>query len=301
MLGHHPYRDLGDIERMRSLLSAGNAASPDCGYMHPGDLEWRVFTPHRYPLSELIEIWEDGDAVAGFGFLESESGFSWQVLPERRGTDLDLEILRWCVDATLRWRSGSGLAPLCTTETFADDTASNRLLESAGFRRTEAGWIGFRRSLEALPELRMSPGSVARGVRDEDIDSRASCQFEAFAPGSRTTAESWRAMMVNAAGYERSLDCVVVSADGLVAAGAMCWTDHRNKTGLFAPVATRPSYQRQGYGRALMLYGLHALREQGMTSAIVSTNRTNVAAEALYRSVGFIDRNRGFEYEYRPR
>ena len=37
-----------------------------------------------------------------------------------------------------------------------------------------------------------------------------------------------------------------------------------------------------------------------MTSAIVGTNRTNAAAQALYRSVGFQDRNHGFEYEYRP-
>lgn len=300
MSAHRPYRDRSDIARLNTLLAQGAAASPDSGYMHPGDLEWRAFGPHGFPLSELIEIWEDGAAVVGFGFLESQPGFSWQVAPDRRGTELDSEIAQWCLDGTLRWRSGNGLEPYAATETSAGDATRNALLESLGFRRSDTGWVGFRRSLDNLPPFDPLNGSVARSMRDDEVASRATCQFEAFSPGSRTTPDSWRAMMSAAPGYIRDLDSVVVTPDGIVAAAAMCWLDQHNKIGLFEPVATRPSFQRQGYGRALMLRGLHALRDHGMTSAIVTTNRTNIAAQALYRSVGFQDRDHGFDYEHRP-
>jgi ribosomal protein S18 acetylase RimI-like enzyme len=299
MIGHRPYRDPLDIARLEGLLSEGLSASPASAYLHPGDLEWRAFGPHGFPLSDLIEIWEDGDRVVGFGFLESQAGFSWQVAPDLRGSDLDREIARRCLDGTLRWRAENGLEPYAATETSVGDMTRNTLLESLGFRATEVGWVGFRRSLDDLPPIEPPNGSVARAMHNDEVDSRASCQFEAFSPGSRTTPDTWRALMSAAPGYVRDLDSVVVTPDGVVAAAAMCWLDERTGIGLFEPVATRPAFQRQGYGRALMLRGLHALRDHGMTSAIVNTNHTNVASQALYRSVGFQDRDHGFDHEYR--
>jgi ribosomal protein S18 acetylase RimI-like enzyme len=297
---HRPHRDAADFTACVAVLQAGLAASPDSGYLHPGDLAWRAFRPHGFPLPEVIEVWEDGARIAGFVLLESESGFSCQLLPHMRGGDLERELLSWAHDATLKWRAHHNLEPLCTIEVFADDAARITILESMGYRAIETGWVDFRRSLDAIAEPALADGWQVRGLREQDIDSRATCQSEAFSPGSRTTPDTWRHMMANAPGYDADLDSVVVTPDGTVAAAALAWADHATRIGVFEPVGTRPSFQRQGLGRACLYRGLRAMRDHGMTTAIVGTNRTNEPAKALYRSVGFEDRNRGFEYEWRP-
>jgi ribosomal protein S18 acetylase RimI-like enzyme len=282
------------------VLERGLAATPDAAYLHPGDLQWRAFGPHGFPLSELIELWAEGDEVVGFGFLESASGFSYEVLPERRGTDLEWEIIHWGHEGVLKWRTEQGLELLATVEVFADDAVRAEMLGRIGYQRTDTGFVAFKRGLDEIQSPVLSDGWEARGIREVDIDSRATCQYEAFSPGSRTTPETWRWLMANAPAYDTDLDSVVVAPDGRVASAAMAWLDTSNKIGLFEPVATRPAFQQQGLGRAALLRGLRAMREHGMTTAFVGTNRANAAAQALYRGVGFMDRNHGFEYEWRP-
>src|SRR5262245_55704838 len=104
-MNHRPYRGVDDLDSMTRVLAAGLASSRDSGYMHPGDLQWRAFGPHGFPLTELIEVWEKGGEVLGFGFLESADDFSAQVVPDQRGSELEREILAWCHDSLLRWRA----------------------------------------------------------------------------------------------------------------------------------------------------------------------------------------------------
>jgi ribosomal protein S18 acetylase RimI-like enzyme len=285
---------------MTAVLEAGLVTSLDSGYMHPGDLQWRVFGPHGFPLSEIIELWEDNGAIVGFALLESQTTYSWQVLPEFRGSALDAEIARWAHNATLRWRRENSLLLTCSVEVFDDDGPRISLLESIGYRRTEYEFVAFKQTLRDIPTPVLPAGFAARALEDADIESRARCQFEAFAPGSRTTAATWRALMGSSPAYRRELDSVVAAPDGTIVAAAMCWLDERNRIGLFEPVATRPDYQRRGMGRALMLRGLRALGDHGMATAFVSTNATNTAARALYTSVGFKPRNHGYEMTWRP-
>jgi GNAT superfamily N-acetyltransferase len=260
---HRPYADVSDIQAMHRVLVAGRKASPCSGYMHRGDLEWRAFGPHGYPLGDLIELWEDGGAVAGWALLSAD-GFDCQVMPQFRRTQLEGEIIEWAQRRTLQWRRAN-----------------------------------FQRSLEGdIPAPVVPDGWDVRGLRDEDIDSRATAQYEAFAPGSKTTPETWRHLMAHAPGYDRELDNVVVDPDGTVATGALTWVDPDNCVGLFEPVGTRPAFQRRGCGRAALLRGLRVLRDRGMSSAIVSTNATNGGAMALYRSVGFEERNQLCTYTF---
>jgi ribosomal protein S18 acetylase RimI-like enzyme len=76
----------------------------------------------------------------------------------------------------------------------------------------------------------------------------------------------------------------------------MAWLDIENAVGEFEPVATRPSYQRRGLGKAVLLRGLRKMRERAMRTAIVQTNASNDAAIALYQSVGFRIVGRSAEY-----
>jgi ribosomal protein S18 acetylase RimI-like enzyme len=265
--------------------------------MHCGDLEWRAFGPHGYPLGEIIEVWEDDRGIAGW-VLESAASFDCQVLPELRGSDAEREMLAFGQARVLTWRVAQGLDPQCAVEVYADDGLRIAVLEAMGYHASERGGVQFAQSLDR--EIRapvLDDGWEARGIRDTDIDSRAETQREAFAPGSKTTAVTWRHLMANAPGYDRDLDNVVVARDGTVVSAAMTWLDLENRVGLFEPVATRPAFQGKGFGRAVMLRGLRTLGDRGMATAIVQTNSSNAAAIALYTSVGFKEINRLVEYE----
>jgi ribosomal protein S18 acetylase RimI-like enzyme len=301
-LTHRPYRDAADLDGMSEVLFAGAAASPHCGYMHPGDLQWASFGPHGYPLAEILHLWMEGDTVLGWSLVSSADGFDYQVVPDLRGSPLERTIVEWTQAAIGKWRERNGLPPLCIVEkVFAGDHARITLLRSLGYTPSGRGAVYFTRPLDQLPEPPALPARwQVRGLRDADIDSRATCQSEAFAPGSRTTPATWRHLMTHSPGYHADLDTVVVTPDGIVATAALAWLDEHNKIGEFEPVGTRPAFQRMGCGRAALLRGLSAMRARGMTTAIVSTNATNAPAIALYKSVGFIERSRPVDYVLRP-
>jgi ribosomal protein S18 acetylase RimI-like enzyme len=80
---------------------------------------------------------------------------------------------------------------------------------------------------------------------------------------------------------------VVRSPDGRGAAACVIWLDPINKVGMFEPVGTHPAFQKMGLGKAVMREGLRRMKAAGMTNASVGTGADNVAAIALYRSLGF--------------
>lgn len=57
--------------------------------------------------------------------------------------------------------------------------------------------------------------------------------------------------------------------------------------GEIEPIGILPAWQGQGLGRALLLYALHRLREQGVQTARIATWSQNLPALHLYQSVGF--------------
>ena len=295
-----PFRDPSDVARMKRLVVEGRAASPHSGYMHCGDVDWRLFGPHGFPLEEIVRLWEDAGDLAGWALLSAD-GVDYQVHPSRRSSSLERSIIGWGQEQTLAWRLANRLAPNCVVECYVDDAERMALLEEMGYIRTDRGAVHFVRDLaDAIDEPAIWDGWAVRGLRQESVESRAAPQAEAFAPGSKTTPSTWRHMMANAAGYDPELDSIVAMPDGTIVSAALAWLDTHNRVGEFEPVGTRPACWRMGFARLAMLRGLRVMRERGMETAIVQTNATNAPAIGLYESVGFAIVNRSVEYEYVP-
>jgi ribosomal protein S18 acetylase RimI-like enzyme len=291
------YRDASDVERLKRVAARAFLQVP----CHPyAGVEWVVFGPHGFPPGEIVRIWEDdrGETV-GWVLLGSADSFDYRITPELLGTPLEETIIRWGMGGIRGWRKANNLDDRCVVECWDGDHSRAATLSNFGFAARETVGVVFTRPLnDEIPAPRVPGGWRVSGLDDAHIDSRAQTQYEAFAPGSRTTPKSWRYLMHNAPGYDRDLDNVAVSPEGNVCAAALVWLDSEGNVGEFEPVGTRPAHQRRGLGKAVLLRGLAKMRERGMRTAIVGTNATNTAAIALYRSVGFAIVNRVVAYEF---
>jgi [ribosomal protein S18]-alanine N-acetyltransferase len=61
-------------------------------------------------------------------------------------------------------------------------------------------------------------------------------------------------------------------------------------------IGTRPEARRQGHGRALILHGAEIARSAGAARLFLEVADDNVAAVALYRSLGFAEVGRRRHY-----
>ena len=88
-------------------------------------------------------------------------------------------------------------------------------------------------------------------------------------------------------GYDRQLDVVTVTPDGVIAAYVNGWLDPVNRIGDLGPVGALSEYRRQGLTRLALLECLRRMQARGMERACVSTGVNNVPAIRLYESIGF--------------
>lgn len=81
-----------------------------------------------------------------------------------------------------------------------------------------------------------------------------------------------------------------------------CWTKvHRTPVmGEIYVIGVDPDFQGRGLGRALTVAGLDHLATRGVPEAMLYVEETNIAAMALYRSLGFTEDHRETVYAAQP-
>jgi len=94
---------------------------------------------------------------------------------------------------------------------------------------------------------------------------------------------TWYRNIQTAPLYRRDLDLVAIAPGGAIAGFCTIWFDDVTRSAYFEPVATVPTHQRRGLGKALLTEGLLRLQRMGATRAFVGGY--SEAANALYRSV----------------
>jgi len=246
----------------------------------------------KIPLEEQVFLWEteDGQLAAclnpeerGIAFLQVDSTFhSLQLLEDMIAT----------AEAHLSITLESGQRRL---NIFLDsrDQLTQQVLARRGFQRNDRpGWseTQHRRSLEApLPPVPPTPGYTIRslggglellercyasglGFHDDDIH---------VARDNRDHPD-WYHHIQTAPLYRRDLDLVAVAADGSIASFCTVWFDDVTRTAYFEPVATVPTHQRRGLGKAVIFEGLHRLQRMGCQVAFIGGY--SQAANALYFS-----------------
>lgn len=169
----------------------------------------------------------------------------------------------------------------------ADGWPETDALADLGFAASGHAMTQYHQRLDRdLPGPALPAGYTLRTVAGpSEIPARVEVHRSAFAP-SKMTVEKY-SILVGLWPYAYDLDAVVEAPDGSFAAFTMCWLDREAGVGYFEPVGVHADHRRRGLGKAVNTFGLRLLQAAGARDALVYSDASNAASEALYRSVGF--------------
>ncbi|MCL4273820.1 MAG: ribosomal protein S18-alanine N-acetyltransferase [Anaerolineales bacterium] len=88
--------------------------------------------------------------------------------------------------------------------------------------------------------------------------------------------------------------CWVAELDGRVAAMLVGWliVDELH----IATIATHPDLRGQGIGKAILLHALRSARDEGVLKSFLEVRASNVTAQKMYKSFGYVEDGRRKEY-----
>lgn len=284
-----PFAGEDDYERMRGLLRACYAQTPDLACISVGDLDWWRGTSQDPRNIDQAQLWFDqGGGLAGFAWPSGEQ-VNLHTLPQHAAA-LDEQMLAWSEGWRLAQPAPEDGKPLLLIAwSLTANDQRNALYERRGYTRSEKAMIYRRRAAQGpLPEPPLPQGYRIRHVRgEEDLERRVAVHRDAFAP-SRMTVEKHR-MVMGLPTYRPELDLVAEAPDESFASFCIVWWDEPSRLGVFEPVGCHSEHRRRGLTKALMAEGLRRLQALGAQTAVVGSWYANDASNALYESLGFTE------------
>lgn len=283
------YRNAADLTLLQDFNAAAIAVTDHCGYLHPGDIPHHLYSGNRYyDPAEIMTIWEDQHGVAAWLLVgPRHKSFDAQVRPNLRGDDLERAVLQYAEDRTVvLMRRYAIPGDQIYADAFRGDSARLQLLADLGWQADdELPYVLNRLEIDSVIVPSLPQGFSYRSATGvEDADALAAVHNGAF--GALWTP-AWYRHVMQSPGYDPAHELVIQAPDGAFVAFAVIRLDHHNRIGVFEPVGTHRDYQRRGFGRAIMLYGLQQMAASGMEVASVAHFGDNEAARGLYQACGF--------------
>lgn len=241
-------------------------------------------------LGDVATLWESDERLVAFVMPDGGRGEAhMSVHPHLRSLELEEEMLTVAEERLARVQpDGSHKLAVWVPR---EDRLRREVVGRRGYAQsawTEHQW---RRDLSTPVEDAYVPkGYVIRSLGDGlELLERCYASGLGFHDGDIEAAvanrndPAWYRNIQNAPLYRRDLDLVAVAPGGAIAAFCTIWFDDATRSAYFEPVATVPTYQRQGLARALMTTGLQRVQRMGATMAFVGG--CSAAANALYEAV----------------
>jgi mycothiol synthase len=137
---------------------------------------------------------------------------------------------------------------------------------------------------DAPPPPDLTVRAFSRGPDDAPVHALVEEAMSGVPGTEPRSLESWQAAKVDREGWDPSLWLMHEDAGGL--AGVVLCERWEDGVGYVDYLAVAPRVRGQGLGRAMLLHGLAALRDAGLSVAELSVQGENASATRLYESVG---------------
>jgi mycothiol synthase len=247
---------------------------------------------HRALTQRLTALWEDasGRLVAYALIAQPGSSLTFQVHPQAQGQGIEEEAMAWGLAQMQLIARARGTPRDLWCRCHAAERERRSLLEAAGFRPLFEPDMRLVHPLATpLPPVSLPEGfALKRGVTPLEFDAYQELHQVVF------DGMSMNMDYHESSAYQGELDLLAVGPTGQF--GAFCQgelkqvTDGRGErlVGEVGLIGTRPELTNRGLGRALLLTGLRLLHERGAASAYLESSESNVPAQRLFTSVGFV-------------
>ncbi len=296
----HIYNDKSDLKAILALIGKRPKERRN-EYPAPADLQELTAVAE---IRRTINLWRNAaGTLAGYALFQgmpSFAGMSLEYLPEYNDTAIGDEMIDW-VEVTYR-QQYTGQEDELWTLIHNRDALRVGLLERHGFVRSEDFAVHMSRLLnEPIAEAQLPAGYAIRPLGGE-AEAPAWVALSQAAFGTQNMTLEYKLAMMRVPDYDPELDLVAVAPDNSLAGFAVCWSNHLEnelngeKTGYTDPVGTHPGHQCRGLARALILRGLHLLRQRGLNIARLGTSGDNTAMLHTAQSVGFHEKGRSEWY-----
>jgi mycothiol synthase len=250
-----------------------------------GDLYRRAMTQR----STMLWKETDGSLVAYALMAPPSTVLTFQVHPQARGSGLEAQVLAWANAEAQEQARRRGRTFSLWCRCHESETACRALLEGAGFSPLPARDLRLVRSLDTpLPVFHLPADFTLRaGVQGEELEQYQDLHRAVF-DGISMGLDYHQSPV-----YAPDLDLIAVAAAGTFAALCLCElhqladSSGEYSVGEIGVIGTRPTHQRQGLGRALLLTGMHRLTERGATRVFLETEQAETPALHLFTSLGF--------------
>ncbi len=234
----------------------------------------------------------DTGELVGFAFVDVFHTLRFELDWNRTTPDLAAAIVAWGNECR-RSSAPAESASLLYATAHEADTPRRAYLERQGFTRLADTIVHLERSLaEPIAAPSLPAGFTMRSVEGEhEAAELAALHRAAFGTAHMTTER--RLAMMRTDYYDRALDLVMLTPEGMLAAYAMgsiqpaenaltgrnaCYVD------LFA---THPAYRGRGLACALLLSVLQLLQGRGCATAKLNTSSENGPMQQVATSAGF--------------
>ena len=284
--------DAPTLSELRTLLTP--LPQLDAAERPPWEEEQGRVNGHLYRRAmtqQATMLWEetDGSLVAYALMAPPSTVLTFQVHPQACGSDLEAQVLAWAIAGAQEQakRRGRAFSLWCRCHEY--ETERRTLLEGAGFSPLPAQDLRLVRSLDTpLLLFHLPAGFLLRtGVHGEELEQYQELHRAVF------DGISMGLDYHQSPAYAPDLDLIAVDAAGTFVAFCLCELtevdDGRGEytVGEIGVIGTRPTHQGQGLGRALLLTGLHRLKQRGATSVYLETEQAETPALRLFTSLGF--------------
>lgn len=305
------YRDETDLEAIVNFYNYCETVDQFGYWVTVEGLKQSYTSPGLDPDQDL-RLWENdrGELIAVGGLDRPISGdkpdcfLGFRVHPQFRGKTLEKEIIAW---GTQRVKESFSQAEEIKLHSSCRTVQQEQIksLEESGFV-ADRYFFQMQRDLnQPIPQPQFPTEFVVRTVNLEE----ASAWVEMF---NQTFIDHWNhhdltleeyQHYLNKPNYCPDLDLVATAIDGTLAGFCVGhiypYENQRNgrNEGWINALGTRRGFRQLGLGRAMLLTGMHRLKDEGMEIAILGVDSQNPSgALGLYESVGFQQHHTSISY-----
>lgn len=244
--------------------------------LHPGDLGW-YWRFGAAATARAVRTWSRDGEILAVGLLDGPGLIRLTTAPDaRRDEELGRRMAADIVDPA------RGVLPEGEANVEApQDALLQELLRENGWG-TDEPWTPLRRDLAEPVE---DPGLRVEAVGPERAGEWAAVLRASF-KGSTFGEERWLAM-ASGSPFADARSLTAYDDRGEAVAVATVWSAGPGRPGLIEPMGVHQDHRGRGYGKAITIAAVSALRELGSSSALVCTPSANPGAVPAYESGGF--------------